>query len=213
MLYSIVRGHSVVRRTLAESLRGQTKLIQQLGAWEYTVSAESFFQVNNEQGARLVELAVEFAGELSERLFADAYCGVGVFLLPLAAKAARAIGIEEHPIAVRDAEANLSRYAIHDVKLYAARVESIFPRLLRKGRELDVVVLDPPRKGAGPLVLGSMERLGVRRVILVSCDPSTLGRDAGELVSLGYHLRSIQPVDMFPQTWHVETVVLAEKAS
>jgi len=208
VLFSKVRGHSLVRRTLAESLCGQTTLPQRLGAWDYTVSAESFFQVNNTQGAQLVALVEEFAGDLSNALFADAYCGVGTFLLPLAYKAARSLGIEEHPIAIRDAKTNLAHYAMHDVKLYDARVETVLPRLLRKGRTVDVVVLDPPRKGAGTLVLDSLARLGASRVILVSCDPATLARDAGELTTLGYRTHCVQPVDMFPQTWHVETVAL-----
>lgn len=211
VLSSRVRGRALVRRTLAESLSGQTRLLQRLGPWEYTVSAESFFQVNNEQGARLVALAGEFAGDLTNCLFADAYCGVGTFLIPLAAGASRSIGIEEHPVAILDAEVNLARYARHQVKLYDARVETIFPRLLRKGRALDVVLLDPPRKGAGAQILGEMARLGVKRVILISCDPSTLGRDAGDLASLGYRLQMVQPIDMFPQSWHVETIALAVK--
>ena len=209
VLYSRVRGQALVRRTLAEAVSGQTFLLQRLGSWEYTVSAESFFQVNNVQGAHLLALVEEFAGDLGRVLFADAYCGVGTFLLPLAAHAARALGIEEHPVALRDAETNLARYALHDVKLYAARVEVALARLLRNGRALDVVVLDPPRKGAGALVLDHLARLGARRVILVSCDPSTLGRDAGDLAAHGYRIQYVQPVDMFPHTWHVETVALA----
>lgn len=209
VLFSKVRGRSVVRRTLAESLVGQTKLLQRLGQWEYTVSAESFFQVNNEQGTKLVELAVEYAGNVTDRLFADLYCGVGTFLIPLAGKASRASGIEEHPVAIHDAEENLARYAVHDTKLYEGRVEVVLSRMLRKGRELDVVVLDPPRKGAGHQVLDSLSTLNTERVVLISCDPSTLGRDAGDLVKLGYKFEIVQPVDMFPQSWHVETIALA----
>jgi len=211
VLWSRVRGHSIVRRTLAEVLRGRGKLLQRLGTWEYTVSAESFFQVNNEQGAKLVDLAAEFAGDLHDQLFGDAYCGVGTFLIPLAGRASRSLGIEEHPVAVRDAEENLARYALHDVRLNEGRVETIFARLQRKGRELDTVLLDPPRKGAGRMALETMAGLGVRRVVLVSCDPSTLGRDAGDLAALGYRLEVVQPVDMFPQSWHVETIALATR--
>ena len=115
-------------------------------------------------------------------------------------------------MAIRDAMENLARYTLHDVHLYEGRVESIFPRLQRKGREVDVVLLDPPRKGAGRAVLESLAGLGARRVVLVSCDPATLGRDAGDLASLGYTLEVVQPIDMFPQTWHVESVALAVKA-
>lgn len=209
VLYSRMRGQAVARRTPAESLWGAAHLLQQLGSWEYTVSAESFFQVNNRQGAQLLALAEEYAGDLSSALFADAYCGVGTFLLPLASRAARSFGIEENPAAIGDAETNLAHYAKHDVRLFAARVDTVLTRLVRKGRALDVAVLDPPRKGAGVQVLDALARLGARRVILVSCDPATLGRDAGDLAALGYRIHCVQPVDMFPQTWHVETVALA----
>lgn len=212
VLWSRVRGQSLVRRTLAELLDGRGVLLQRLGPWEYTVSAESFFQVNNAQGTRLIELVSEYAGGLQNKTFADGYCGVGTFLIPLAAQAKRALGIEEHPLALHDAEINVARYALSDIHLYEGRIETIFPRLLRKGRSIDVAVLDPPRKGAGRMVLETMARLGVARAVLVSCDPSTLGRDAGDLAALGYRLEVVQPVDLFPQTWHIETVALAVRA-
>jgi 23S rRNA (uracil1939-C5)-methyltransferase len=211
VLWSRVRGRSVVRRSLAEVIAGKGKLTQRLGEWEYTVSAESFFQVNNEQAARLLSLAQEMAGDLTDVIFADGYCGVGTFLVPLAKRASRSIGVEEHPVALRDAQDNLARYAIHDAYLYEGRVETIFPRLLRKGRSLDVVLLDPPRKGAGRAVLESAAALGAGRIILISCDPATLGRDAGDLAILGYHPEIVQPVDMFPQTLHIETIALLTK--
>ncbi len=209
VLWSQVRGRSLVRRSLAEPLAGRRAMQQRLGEWEFTVSAESFFQVNNVQGARLLELVAQYAGPLEGKLFADGYCGVGTFLVPLAGDAQRAVGIEEHPMALRDCNDNLARYARHDVRIYDGRVEVIFPRMVRKGRQVDVVVLDPPRKGAGLAVLESMAALGAERVVLVSCDPATLGRDAGDLQSLGYRIEVVQPLDMFPQTWHVETVALA----
>lgn len=209
VLLSRVRGRSVVRRTLAEPLTGRGKLVQHLGPWTYQVSAESFFQINNVQATHLLKLAQQYAGDLTGRVLADAYCGVGTFLVPLAQQAARAIGIEEHPIALQDASDNLSPYTRHDIRLYEGRVEVMLPRLLRKGRNIDVIILDPPRKGAGREVLEALDDLGVERVVLVSCDPATLGRDAGDLAAMGYRLQSVQPVDMFPQTWHVETIALA----
>ncbi|HEX2952304.1 MAG TPA: 23S rRNA (uracil(1939)-C(5))-methyltransferase RlmD, partial [Armatimonadota bacterium] len=199
VLWSRVRGRSVVRRTLAEPLIGAEKLTQRLASWTYTVSAESFFQVNSTQAVRLIEFAEEYAGNLTEADFADGYCGVGTFLLPLGSRAHSSIGIEEHPVALHDAEENVEQAGIRHVRLYEARVDTIVTRLQRKGRTLDVAVLDPPRKGAGRVVLESLAGLGVNRIVLVSCDPATLGRDAGDLRELGYRLSSVQPVDMFPQ--------------
>ena len=209
VLWSAVRGRSVVRRGLAEQLTGRGKLTQQLGAWQYTVSAESFFQVNNTQATRLLEQVTTFAGDLSNVTLLDGYCGVGTFLIPLAKPTALALGIEEHPVAMTDAEENVLRYRLSDVRLYAGRVEIVLARMIRKGRSLDVVVLDPPRKGAGRQVLELLKQLGTKRIVLVSCDPATLGRDAGDLAALGYQIEVVQPVDMFPQTWHIETVALA----
>jgi 23S rRNA (uracil1939-C5)-methyltransferase len=211
VLWSRVHGKSVVRRSLAEPLAGNTRLTQHLRTWEYTVSAESFFQVNTAQAEQLVELALAYAGDLGGRTVADGYCGVGTFLIPLAQHAARALGVEEHPTALRDAERNVSHYGLSDVRLYEGRVETIFPRLARKGRQVDVAVLDPPRKGAGQAVLESLTALDASRVVLISCDPATLGRDAGDLAALGYKLQRVQPVDMFPQTWHVEAIALATR--
>ena len=211
VLWSRVRGRAIVRRTMAESLSGWKSLQYTLGPWEYTVSAESFFQVNTQQATVLLEQVLHYAGNLSDALCIDGYCGVGTFLLPLASRAARAIGIEEHPMAFHDALLNLERYAMHDVKMYEGRVETLLHRMTRKGRALDVAVLDPPRKGVGREVLEMVAALQARRVLLVSCDPATLGRDAGDLQALGYAITAVQPVDMFPQTWHVETVALAEQ--
>lgn len=211
VLFSLVRGNSVVRRTQARIISGLHQLKQYLGEWEYTVSAESFFQVNNTQAELLQRLAIEASGDLRNANFIDGYCGVGTFLLPLGKLAAHAMGIEDSDSSIRDAVENLARYTMREVHLSENRVEAIFPRMVRKGRKADVVLLDPPRKGAGPQVLESVAALKAKRVILISCDPATLGRDAGDLVKLGYSLQSVQPVDMFPQTWHVETIALAVK--
>lgn len=210
VLWSRVRGKTVVRRTPAELLLGDKSLHYSLTPWEYTVSAEAFFQVNLTQAKVLVDCVQQLLGDISSAITLDGYCGVGTFLLPLAARSSRAIGIEENPAAFLDAQINLTRYAMHDVKMYQGRVETILRRALRKSRTVDAMVLDPPRKGVGYEVLSMAAELKVRRLLLVSCDPATLGRDAGDLDKLGYRITSVQPVDMFPQTWHVESVALAE---
>ncbi len=211
VLFSLVRGNSVVRRTQARLIAGSDKLHQHLNEWEYSVSAESFFQVNNQQAEVLQRLALESCGDISNANVYDAYCGVGTFLLPLGKLAAHATGIEDSESAVRDATENLARYTMREIHLSENRVETVLPRLVRKGRKADVILLDPPRKGAGPQVLESVAALHAKRVVLISCDPATLGRDAGDLVKHGYTIQSVQPVDMFPQTWHVETIALATK--
>lgn len=210
VLWSRVRGKSLVRRTPAELLAGERSLVYTLAPWEYSVSAEAFFQVNLVQAKVLVETVLQMAGDLSAAIALDGYCGVGTFLLPIAARAARSIGIEENPAAFQDAQINLTRYAMHDVKMYQGKVETILRRAIRKGRHVDVMVLDPPRKGAGREVLAMVAELQVRKLVMVSCDPATLARDASDLDKFGYQITSVQPVDMFPQTWHIESVALAE---
>jgi 23S rRNA (uracil1939-C5)-methyltransferase len=210
ILWSQVRGKSVVRRTFALPLEGQLKFTQQLGTENFLVSAESFFQVNSEQAVKMLEVAREFTGDMKEKLFADLYCGVGTFLLPLARGANRSFGIEEHPGAIRDADNNLARSAIHNVTIYEGKVEIILQRMLRKGRELDVAIVDPPRKGVGRQALSIIKELGTETIIMISCDPATLARDLGDLEALGYKIIEIQPIDMFPQTWHIETIVKLE---
>ncbi len=211
VLWSQVRGKSVVRRTFALPVEGQLKFTQKLGDDTFIVSAESFFQVNSEQAVKMLDITREYAGDMKEKMFADLYCGVGTFLLPLARGANRSFGIEEHPGAIRDADNNLAKAAIHNVTIYEGKVEVILTRMLRKGRELDVAIVDPPRKGVGRQALSAINELGAQTIIMISCDPATLARDLGDLEALDYKITAIQPVDMFPQTWHVETIVKLEK--
>jgi 23S rRNA (uracil1939-C5)-methyltransferase len=196
----------------------------------YRVSADSFFQSNPAQAARMVELVSEWAGVAKTDSILDLYSGVGTFLLPLARAARAAIGVEESASAVSDAKANARAWRLRNVTLYERRVERFLAKIVggtsppspspslergRPGRASsevpDIVVLDPPRKGCGPIVTALVARLRPRRIILISCHPATLARDLKSLAEHGYPCRRVQPVDMFPQTWHVEAVAVCEK--
>jgi len=176
-------------------------------------------------------------GGAREGLVLDLYSGVGTFLLPLARGARRAIGVEESESAVDDAKANARAWRLRNITLHERRVERMLPKLaesasppspsprpsttlgvdLERGRPgsasgevPDVVVLDPPRKGCGPIVAALVAKLRPRRIILVSCHPATLARDLKSFAEQGYPCRRVQPIDMFPQTWHVEAVAVCE---
>jgi len=204
------RGRGSRHRSPSEVLSGESRLVEKLGGTGYRVSADSFFQVNRTQTERVIQLVREWAGVGPEDTVLDLYTGVGTFLLPLAGSARAAIGIESQQAAAADARANLRHWRLSNVGIHQRKVERVLPRLIDRGEGVDIVVMDPPRKGCGPIVCALVAKLRPRRIILVSCNPATLARDLKDLAEHGYTCRRAQPVDMFPQTWHVETVTLCE---
>ncbi|MBU1879592.1 MAG: 23S rRNA (uracil(1939)-C(5))-methyltransferase RlmD, partial [Chloroflexi bacterium] len=170
------------------------------------ISPDSFFQINTLQAAVLVDLVSEALSLNDDDVVADLYCGVGLFTCALARVARRIIGIELSQSAVEDAQRNTAH--LDNVELHRGRVEDVLPNV---DAVLDAVVLDPPRDGCTPQALESLIRHRPRRIAYVSCDPATLARDLRELVKVNYVLRWVQPVDMFPQTFHVESVALLER--
>jgi 23S rRNA (uracil1939-C5)-methyltransferase len=179
---------------------------------ELRVGPTSFYQVG-EQGAEAIFQVIEdwMSAERIE-LALDLYCGVGTFCLPLAVQGVKVVGVEAHPEAASLARENRDRNRISGVRIMCRTAEAALHGRLREGR-YDLVLLDPPRSG---LTRGAMEgvvRLDSPRIIYISCDPSTLARDLSRLMQGGYEPRSIQPLDLFPQTYHLETMVLLEKAA
>ena len=177
---------------------GQKRYREAVSGREFTVASPSFFQVNVEQAGKLAELAIDALGLSGRETVVDAYAGVGAFSVLLAPHAARVIGIEEATAAVEDARHNAAGLA--NVEFLVGKVEDILPRLAVAP---DAVVLDPSRTGCQPAVLEALLRLGPTRVAYVSCNPQTLARDLA-ILSRRFRVESIQPVDMFPQTHHVE---------
>ncbi|RMF84348.1 MAG: 23S rRNA (uracil(1939)-C(5))-methyltransferase RlmD, partial [Nitrospirae bacterium] len=169
----------------------------------YRVSPGSFFQVNSLLLPGLVRLVVERLHLDGGETVVDAYAGVGLFTAPLAARARRVVAVEAGPAAAADARANLAPFA--NVEVVAGRVEAVVAALPER---LDAVVLDPPRAGCAPGVLAAVAARRPDRIVQVACDTATFARDAGRLAALGYRLVEVVPVDLFPQTFHVETVAL-----
>jgi 23S rRNA (uracil1939-C5)-methyltransferase len=190
---------------------GEEFLAEELAQLQLRVSPTAFFQTNTETAERLYEIAAGYA-ELSgrERVF-DLYCGIGTIGLVLARRAGEVWGIEAVPEAVADAEENARRNEIANARFIAADVRlGVRPLLERAGRP-DVIVVDPPRAGLSKKVVRRVIECGAPRIVYVSCNPTTLAPNASQFTDAGYRLRRVRPVDMFPQTPHIECVALLEK--
>lgn len=174
----------------------------QLG-WE----AGGFCQVNLEQNNNLIQAVLEYAASSSGKRILDLYCGMGNLTLPLARQCASIVGIEGQGSAIRSAIKNMETNTIDNCTFIKAAVPDGVKKLAGQGEHFDTIVLDPPRQGASDII-PLLPQLGATRIIYVSCDPATLGRDLAQLKAGGYHVTSILPVDMFPQNHHLETVVL-----
>lgn len=189
-------------------LKGQAQLIERQGDLEFFVSPQSFLQVNPLQTRVLYHEALRLLDPKETETVADVYCGIGTISLAIAKRAGRVIGIESVPEAIKDAKRNATRNGISNASFFCGLAEETLPKLIQSGTHVDAIVIDPPRKGCEEPVLDAIAQSGVDRVVYVSCNPATLARDAKLLCDRGYSVAHVQPVDMFPHTQHVETVVL-----
>jgi len=189
-------------------LDGEEAIEDRLGDLTFRLSARSFFQVNPEQAEALYRRAREYSRLTGKELVIDAFTGTGTIALFLAGEAGQVIGIEEIPEAVADARENARRNGITNVDFRQGKVEEVLPALAGGGLHPEVVVLDPPRRGVEEKALAAIAQLEPERIVYVSCNPATLARDLAYLVREGYRVEEVQPVDMFPQTAHVEAVAL-----
>lgn len=191
-----------------ETIWGKPYIEDVICGLHFRVSAASFLQVNAKQTEKLYHTAVHALQLHGTERIVDLYCGIGTISLLLAQHAAHVDGIEFVPEAINDAEENAKLNEIKNADFHCGAAEEILPRLVQNGLHPDAVVLDPPRKGCEPPVLEALLASGAQKIVYVSCNPATLARDARILADGGFQLVSAQPVDMFPQTAHVETVVL-----
>lgn len=194
-----------------EVIWGRDWLEDKIGPFSFVISPASFFQINSVQTAVLYEKVLEFAALTGEEEVVDAYCGIGTISLFLARRARKVTGIEIVPAAVADAQKNAARNGVGNVEFLQGKAEVLLPKMAAQGARPQVVVVDPPRKGCDRALLDSIIEVAPERVVYVSCNPATLARDLRRLVGGGYAICEVQPVDMFPQTGHVESVVLMSR--
>jgi 23S rRNA (uracil1939-C5)-methyltransferase len=187
-------------------IAGNDHLIIRVIDRDFRVSTASFFQVNTIMAEKMVSHLITRLPIASSATLLDVYCGVGLFSAFLAPKCERVIGIESSPSACEDFVFNLDEF--DNVELYEGAAEDV---ILHLEAEPDVVLLDPPRAGLGKRVVDGILKLNPRVIAYVSCDPSTLARDAARLIHGGYRLKDVTPFDLFPQTYHIESISLFEK--
>ncbi len=191
------------------NLYGPGFITEKTGHITYRISPASFFQVNPSQTERLYKTVLSMAALGGSETVWDLYCGIGTISLLLAKSAKQVYGVEIVPQAVNDARENARLNGIENVSFFAGKAEQILPRQYEKNRIFaDVTVLDPPRKGCGKACLDTIIKMRPSRIVYVSCDAATLSRDVKILSEGGYELKQVQPIDMFPQTIHIENVCL-----
>ena len=189
-------------------LAGRPYIEDEIDGFTFRISSKSFYQVNPIQTRVLYEQALACCGLSGDEQVLDLYCGVGTISMFLARHAAKVTGIEIVPDAIRNAKENAARNAFDNLEFICSDAAAYADRLAAEGSKPDVICVDPPRKGCAKSVLEDIARMAPQRIVYVSCDPGTLARDLRILDELGYETVSVQPVDMFPQTSGVETVVL-----
>ena len=177
----------------------------------FRLSPRSFYQVNHHQAQRLYEAAIRQAEITKDDTVLDLYCGVGTITLAMASAAGKVIGVEVIPQAVEDARDNARRNKIENAEFFCGDAGAAALELEKQGIKADVVIVDPPRKGLNADTIEALARFAPRRIVYVSCDPATLGRDTALIKERGYEVKNAMAADLFPRTVHVETVVLLSK--
>ena len=202
---------SAVLGSREKTLYGPGFVLDTLCGTQFAISSRSFYQVNRTQTEVLYKKALELAKLTGRETVIDAYCGIGTIGLCAAPLAKQVIGVERNPAAVKDAAANARRNKIANVRFVCADATEWMAAAAGEGLHPDVVFLDPPRAGSTPECIAAVNKMKPRRVVYVSCDPETLARDVAAFTRLGWRAAKFCPVDLFPQTKHVETVVLLSK--
>lgn len=190
---------------------GQDYYTDELMGHTFKISHQSFYQVNSEQTEKLYSVAVDYADLSGDEKVVDAYSGIGTMTLALAEKAQEVHGVEIVPQAIENAQANAKENGIENVTYEVADAGDWLVKKAKDGLSVDVVVVDPPRKGLAPAFIDAVLTMQPERMVYVSCNPSTLARDLKLLNEGGYTIEKVQPVDMFPQTYHIESVTLLVK--
>lgn len=186
---------------------GTKTIADKLGKLRFDISPYSFYQINPIQTIKLYDTVIDFCELKGHERVLDAYCGVGTIGQYIASNCGEVIGIEAINDAINDAKDNARKNNIRNIKYLVGDCTVVLPQLIDAGITFDIVIVDPPRKGCDKRFIQSLISARPKTVVYVSCNPSTMARDVKELTNNGYEINKVQPVDMFPQTDHVETVV------
>ena len=190
------------------TIYGSDFITDELCGLKFNISPLSFYQINRDQTERLYSIAADYAQLGGEEFLIDLYCGTGTIGLSMANKAKKVLGIEIIPQAIENARENARINDIENAEFICSDAANAAEKLSENNTHPDVVVVDPPRKGCDSVVIESVCKMSPKRVVYVSCDPETLARDLAVFELKGFKVLEVTPVDMFPRTQHVETVVL-----
>ena len=205
------RGTSMVLGDKEHVLYGKGYIVDELCGCRFRISSKSFYQVNSVQTEILYEKALSLSGLTGRELVVDAYCGIGTIGIIASKAAGKVIGVELNQDAVRDAVNNAKMNGIDNIRFYCNDAGRFLVNMAEQGENADVVIMDPPRSGSTEEFMDAVGKLGAGKVVYVSCNPETLARDVRYMKKLGYRAVEAWPVDMFPETDHVETIVLLSK--
>ncbi len=211
-LNSNTQDSNVILGDKTVTLWGSDTIEDVLLGKRFAISPNAFYQVNHDQCERLYTIAADYAGLTGEETVVDIYCGAGTIGITMADKVKRLFGIELTPQAVENARKNAALNGITNAEFFCGDALEGARELEKRGIHADVVILDPPRKGCQPELFDVIQRMNPQRIVYVSCDSATLARDLAILAEKGYAAQEITPVDMFPRTPHVETVVLLSRS-
>ena len=204
------RGNTILGERY-RTLWGKDTLDDVLCGLTFRLSVPSFYQVNHDQAQRLYQRAVDYADLHGTELVLDLYCGAGTITQVMAQKAGKVIGAEIVPEAIEDAKVNAARNGIDNVEFFCGDASDIAAELAARGLRPDVICVDPPRKGLAPEVVEAVAGMAPQRVVYVSCDPATMGRDVKRFAALGYTVTAATAVDLFPGTANIESAIRLER--
>ena len=202
---------NVILGDRCRTLWGKDYIEDSINGITFQISPLSFYQVNPVQTEKLYGKALEFAGLTGNEVVWDMYCGIGTISLIMATRAKKVYGVEIVPAAIENAKNNARINGLDNAEFYVGKSEEIAPELAEQGAVPDVIVVDPPRKGCDEALLDTIVKMQPERVVYVSCDSATLARDLKYLAARGYEVKTVQPVDQFCHTVHVEVAVLMSR--
>jgi 23S rRNA (uracil1939-C5)-methyltransferase len=214
-LWTSVEGAGETTAGPTEIVKGERKLYEELDVsgsrLRFGISPDAFFQTNTEMAERVYSTAAELAGLTGRQRVFDLYCGIGTIAIALALDAREVVGVELVEDAVADAIANAELNGVDNARFYAGDIRTAMRPLMEEEGTADVVVVDPPRAGLSQKVVRRVLEVGAPTIVYVSCNPTTLAPNARQIVDAGYDLVTVRPIDMFPQTPHVESVALLRR--